>query len=902
MTSAKAIALLAYLALTRVSHAREHLLALLWPESPGDAARKNLRNTLWSIRKVLGEDALLTTDDRLALSRSAWVDAHEFESIPQPLIPNPQPLISLYHGLLLDTLSLADAPDFEIWLTAERERFGQLYLRLLAAAIEQSRATGNWPEALELAHRALAHDNLQEPMHCALMEAHARLGQRPEALRQYDSLRAILERELGVEPLAETKALREAIARDDLPSTPQRQTKPRSAPIEPAHPPFVGRETEKVALDEELEAAASGRARLVLLTGELGIGKSRLWREWSLGLPLDCVVLEMRCLEATQTLPFAPLTELFSRGAYARRLFTPPSPVPALWLAEVARLLPDLRTALPDLPASAALPPDEERRRIFEAFTQCLLALKARPLVLFMDDLHWADRATLDWLGYLAHRLHSEALLLVATYRPEDAPPSLMQFAADRGREFIARRLPLARLTHDESETLITALVAEPTQGEAFVQRVLTQSAGNPYFLIELCRAATDGLPHSLAELVRARLHRQPDTARQVAQTAAVLEPDFDFATLRRASGRGEEETLDALDALLRAGVITEHQSRYTFAHPLVAAVVREGLSGARRVFLYRRAAQALEITYTGRLPSVAGRLAACYAQADNPPRAAHFAEMAAAHALTLAATAEAVDFYRRALAFEPTPVRELGLGRALYRKGDLAEGCTVLESAQRAFESRGDARGAAQACIALCDALLRAGHFAEVIQWGERVLAFLETEPIMAHNNAAYHAALLGDLPAAHRHIQSGLKLADERELAVTHQWLYSTRGEIALAEKQWDVAEDWFRRGRTEAERHANPEMVATYRANLGLAARGRGDLDRALTLLTEARASVPNSHQQTQIDLWLTELHLERGEPASADDVLTRAEARLASDERGRFRAWAERLREQFPKNVV
>jgi hypothetical protein len=141
-------------------------------------------------------------------------------------------------------------------------------------------------------------------------------------------------------------------------------------------------------------------------------------------------------------------------------------------------------------------------------------------------------------------------------------------------------------------------------------------------------------------------------------------------------------------------------------------------------------------------------------------------------------------------------------------------------------------------------------------------------------------------------------LHLADERTLTVTYQWLYSTRGEIALAERDWATAEAWFRRGLPEAERHTNPEMAATYRANLGLAAQGRGDLDSALALLTSASVALTDAHQRARLDLCLAELHLERGEPALADRALSLAETQLADGERLALRGWAQRLRQGLP----
>jgi len=350
---ANAIALLAYLVLTRSPQPRDHLLALLWPASPGDAARKNLRNTLWTIRKSLGDDVLHADEDRLTLRDDVWIDVDEFEQVADsrwqiaegmklPALGRQLSAIGLYHGPLLDSFSLSDAPEFEIWLIGERERVGQAHLRLLSTLVEAKRAEGNWRDVIALAHRALAADNLQEPMYRALMEAHARLGERAEATRQYEALRVTLARELGVEPLSETTSLRDAILRSEVQPplvTSSRSPLPKRQWVMggAAHAPFVGHQAEFAALDEELQASAAGRARAVLLTGELGIGKTRLWREWSATLSPDLAVLEGHCLEATQSLPFTPLVNLFSHRAHTQRLFGPHSPVPAIWLAEVER-------------------------------------------------------------------------------------------------------------------------------------------------------------------------------------------------------------------------------------------------------------------------------------------------------------------------------------------------------------------------------------------------------------------------------------------------------------------------------------------------------------------------------------------------------------------------------------
>lgn len=1027
---AKAVALLAYLAVAGEGQPqpRERVVDLLWRESLPEAARKNLRNVLWAVRRALGEEVVRVERDRLALHGSVWTDVGAFGRLAgDGPLPSPAPgadavagraevrweeAVALYRGPLLADLALPEAPGFEHWLLGQRERLDRLHAQTLAALVDAYRARGRWADVAALADRATAQDPLQEGMARAAAAARARLGERAEALRRLDALREALDRGLGVPPLPETEALRAAItagtvgpaartvgsaagpavgpvpAGAAMPSAPwgPRPARP-PVPGGPPAPPLLGRESELAALDAAL-AAASDRARVVLLAGELGIGKTRLWRAWSTDLPPDAVAVEGRCLEATQALPWTPLAELFATPAL-RPLFAPGSPVPAVWLAEVGRLLPDLRAARPDLPPPPDLPPEEERRRVFEALARCLLAVDARPLVVFVDDLHWADHVTLDWLDVLPRRLADRPLLLVGAYRPTDAPERLSRAVAGWERDRLVDRVAPRPLTDREAAEFVVALGGDP----ATARGLYTQSAGNPFFLAELARRppgeGSDAPPAGLADLVRARLGRLPDAARQVLQAAAVLDPDLDVATLRRTAGRDEDETLDALDALLGADVLAERGADLAFAHPLVATVVRGDLSGARRAVLHRRAAAALEAGHADRPAEIAGRLADHWEAAGDLDRAAAASELAAERALAVAAPAEAAAFARRAVALGPTPARRQGLARALYLLGDLDGAVAAYSAATEGFLAAGDGRAAARARLHVANVLLAGARYDEVGAWVERAgdlgtdpdaetrslaqylrgaaraqadvatlsdeanvagleemarLAVAEGLPALAsrarfglgivlamrgdlpgavaafetaaeqaraagspfyettaRNNAGYHALLLGDLPAARAHVAAGLALAQRYELALPLVWLYSTRGEIALAEGNWDGAEGWFRRGLAEAQRQGNREQAATYKANLGLAARGRGDRDGALAGLEEARveaAALPAPFLQAQVDLWLAETHAARGDTVAADAALVRAEARLADAPFGRLRDWTARLRETIP----
>ena len=815
------------------------------------------------------------------------------------------------------------------------------------------------------------------------MEAHTHLGERAEALRQYDKLQITLAQELGVEPLQETQALREAILSGQLqpdPSSTQVIPLPHIITERPESP-FVGREVQHAALNQAFYLAQN-QTQVVLLTGELGIGKSRLWQEWVVGIRPTALPLETRCLDITQTLPLAPLIRLFNHPVCLKILTqSDPPELPAVWLTELTRLLPQIKQAHPNMPEPIQLPMEEERQRLFEAFTQLLLAPESQPPLLFIDDLHWADSATLDWLVYLVDRLRDKPLLFVGAYRPDEASAQLEHLVANWGREGVVQRLSLPQLTLHEADQIVTALTGDQMLAEPLYQK----SGGNPYFLAELTRAWPEEAPASLADLVRERVKRLPQVAWQVLQSAAILEPDFNFATLRRTAGRDEEETLTALDVLLTNRLLTEQESGYDyeFNHPLVADLVRNDLSLARRSFLHRRAAEALEATYAGHLENVAGQLTIHYAQAGRTVQAASYAQIAAKQALKLGAPTEAEHFYRQSLELEPTPERRLELGKVLYSLGNLASARQSYHEAATEFEKNGNLPELVNTHLALADSFRLSQQGDQIIHWAEKALytagpnptpdveasayhligsgmflqsrsltkaeahlnhaaqlaaenelpglaaqiqfalgnilarngnlrgalqAFTQTvalahsaedyfQAVLGYNNLAYHALLADDLPTAKGQIELGLTLAEKHAFLLPSQYLYSTQGEIALAEGKLDEAEMWFKRSLAEAERYSNQVQIANIRANLGLVARERGEFDEAIRLLEVAKEAIDNLAQpflQTQIDLRLAELYLQQGEKAAAEKALNRAGTQLVENEWTGLQAWGKRVK--------
>ncbi len=835
LSVAKMQALLAYLSLTRTPHHRDHLLSLLWAESHKDAARKNMRNRLWQLRQLLGEDVLTTLGDSMTLADWVQSDVAEFEAgmrqqLQLPVVESTtlRALLNLWRGPLLDGIHLSEAPDFEVWLTTERERLGQLYLRGLTALIQLCNSQEKWDEVVTLAQQGLRYDPLYEPFHQQLMTAFASQGQRSEALRQFEHLRTLLKREFEVDPLPETVALRERIAAlpsepirtEPLPAQPQRAIPQPSVPakygalltahatLTPRNPPFIGRQEQVAALDLAYQQTLGGVRKVVLLSGEMGIGKSRLWQMWSSRLPADQLVLETRCLNTTQTVPLDPMRRLLDSPLCRQHFASVAATLLPVWQSGLLQLAPALQQSSLNVPVSIPSA-SEERLQVAEALTQFMRTFAA-PRILFIDDLQWADEATLNWLLYFSDRMLDEPVLLVGTYRPEDAPPSLTRILAQWQREGILQRLQLPNFTRQESDDLLAALGSNTEMTEY----LHSQSGGNPYYLTQLSDVAVDGIPSTLAELIQARLRYLPESVQPVLHAAAVLEPTIDLSTMRHTSQRGEEEILDALDFLQASGVLSERSERYEFTHPLVATVVRDGLSNGRRKLYHRRAAEGIATRYKDQLATVAGQLARHYSEAGETIEAARFAEMAGEEALRIGAHEEALAFFEQANRLEPTPARQLGIGLALnFVPGKLAEARQAMQQALEQSEAQGDCRGIVKAGLRLAASYIGTQDGAQVLYWTRRVLPDLETtdDPELqasAHylmgtakfrngysmSEAASHYATATKLVKEH-------KLESEIELMCWFEWgnLQLQMGEFAQAVEKFQIARQCAQRGQS-------------------------------------------------------------------------------------------------------
>ena len=890
----KAIALLAYLAVSGQRHSRDTIAALLWPEYDQPSARGALRRTLSALNKALGGVGLDIDRETIGLARGAdvWVDTVQFERLLAPsraIQPSPDiaalaiehllAAVALYRGDFMAGFSLRDSPAFDDWQFLQAESLRRDLGFVLELLVGCHTLLGAYEPAIAQARRWLALDPLHEPAHRQLMLLYAWSGQRGAAIHQYRECARVLEQELGVPPLQETTDLYLAIKENQPPPPPlqiadfRSQSEPRpmaapnlQSPISNLPAPLIGRAAEWAAL-RDTYAAIGASGRLVVIAGEAGIGKTRLAEELLHDVQArGATAIVGRCYEGETNLAYGPFVEalraalrLPSRDAWLRE-------APARWLSETARLVPELEALRPDLPPPLPLDTPGAQIRLFEAIGQVLTAICAGPApgVVLLDDLQWADAASLELLAYLARRLRDHPLCLLVTWRAESMPASHRGRAilAEAERAGAATQLALQRLSRAAVAELVELSgLASATAPAQLSARLYDETEGLPFFLVEylaaLSRAggASPGdlpLPNGVRDLLQARLALVGETGAQVLATAAVIGRSFGYETLREASGRGEEETVAALDQLTAQGLIQELQAgagraaqpTYDFYHEKLRALVYEQISLARRRLLHRRVAEALLHRVRGAADrgTLASLIAYHYQLAGQDAAAAEQFALAGEHARGLYANADALAHFQSALALghpQPSLLHEaigdlhtlLGAYRAALQSYELAAALHEPEALARIerkladiYRRRGAWEQAESHLLAALDALGEHGSA------GARARLFADWS-LTAHRR--------GDTERAQELARRALGLAeqagDTRALADAHNIL----GILASHSGDAEAARAHLERSLGLAETLGDDVARAAALNNLALAYNTAGAPDRALALAEQALA---------------------------------------------------------------
>jgi DNA-binding SARP family transcriptional activator len=737
---------MAFLAVTGESHSREAVAALLWPDYDERRAHAALRRTLSALNKALegvglqiGREAVSPAPDEL------WMDVAEFHRLAGPHLAHGHPpkevcdaclpplaeAAALYRGDFLAGFTLRDSPNFDEWQFFQTESLRRELAGVLERLVIGHSARAGFETAVAYARRWLALDPLHEPAHRQLIQLYAWTHQRAAALRQFQECARVLSQELGVSPLEETVQLAEAVREHRLPSpaavepAAPEPAAPRS-PRPPA-PPLVGRTAEWTALLHGYEAVRQD-GRIIVLEGEAGIGKTRLaeaFLEWARTRQAATVLT--RCYEGETSLAYGPFVEALRAAVQLARPGSGPADalhdVPDQWLSEAMRLLPELAALRPNLPAPPPLDGPGAQSRFFEGVSRLLLRLLAgrhgAAGVLFVDDLHWADEASLDLLTYLVRRLRGRPICILAAWRGEEVPAHhrLRQLLLDAGRYGLAAHIPLSRLNQEAVNELVRRApewgVEAPGQGAPayLTERLYRESEGLPFFVIEylavLAQQKNDHapgrwtsaewtLPAGVRDLLESRLGAASETGRQLLSAAAAIGRSFDFETLQAASGRSEEETVAGLEALIAHGLVREvsgeesaGQLAYDFSHEKLRALVYEETSLARRRLLHQRIADALaqRARWRRSLAAGAGQVAEHYRLGGREAEAARFFTLAGEHARALYANAEALAHFQSALALGPqaeidTAALHEAVGDLLTLAGDYAAALAAYAAA----------------------------------------------------------------------------------------------------------------------------------------------------------------------------------------------------------------------------
>jgi len=844
----KAASLLQRLAIGRQLH-KEQAIEFLWPESNPDAGANNLYRTIYALRQTLDNELGEGTAEAtfafqkgiLSLQDDVWVDVHAFKHLCSQAATGEgardrsilEKALELYEDDLLPDERYAE------WTFTHRDQLRRYYRETILALASHLGEASEYGGAIELLSSFLADEPADEPVHRELIRVYALAGRRHDALRQYQICVEALAAELGVPPEPETQALRAQVLNGDL-TPPSRarqamQMPPTVAPptVEPDEP-LVGRKEELETVRAWLETAWEGNGRTILVEGETGVGKTRLAYEALRTAAADeMTTLWGTAYEQEERLPYHPFTEAFDRYLAESDQISGKNPI-----TDFRRLVAD----------------DQQRGQwaLFNTAATFLINLcgthasdngERTPVVLFLDDLHAADDASLHLFQYLARQTRAAPVILLATYRSDvPAPGAPFETLVNTlYRERLSKTLTLKPLT----DAACGRLLADTLDAEiapALIDAVYDVTGGNAFYIQEITRALLedervekrDGqwqlkpektlhIPAGLGGLLQERVASLGSQAKQALATAAVIGREFDFDVLRSAVDLPPGELLDALDLTLAGGLLEETETGYRFRHPLIRRVLYDSLSRARRAWLHGETAEAIEEIH-GRRPAGLDphveELAYHYEQSDRRDHALDYLIRAGRKAARMYAYEVAVNDYERALKLldelgPPDPERRFWLLESIGKyHGVLADTPEAVAAYDRALNVAGDDGWQPQ-----------------------------PTDRARLHRRAAMALITAGQVDAADEHLQAAMAELDGEEDTRELAYVLYNLAQLHWHRSEYQAAFDVAQRSLGVAERINHPRAISRAFEMLALACHSLGEWQKGLHF-EEQRASLAGS----------------------------------------------------------
>lgn len=672
----KALALVIYLVVEGGKHSRTQLSELFWPDSDAQHGHMSLRSIIRDLRSALRCDSpsgfqhlivdrkVITIDTNpdldvdlfkfqaawLLATTSAQIKRGSYSDIQSNTLEQLRQATLLYRGDFLTGFTLPDAPEFDDWVRHQREQWHWRMHQVFEHLSILYETLGQEEHALETILSWLALDPLYEEANMRLMRVHMAAGHRVAALHAYEEYQARLWEEQHVQPTSEMTMLVERIRGTKssiyTPNSSVLSFKPDAAQLERLEGPLWGRKSEFKRLKECFQQARRGQAQIILVEGEEGIGKTRLIQEWLYWASMQgAIVLVSGAYKAGGRLPYQPIIELLRRHMEAEN--APEDLLTDVWLTEISRLLPELRERYPDLP-SPVNDASTTKNRLYESIARLIQAWAQRaPLVLFVDNIQWADKASLDLFHYLARFWQEQqtpaCLVFTQCHNELTQYSTQLDWYQELKRIIPLSRLVLQAFTFDETQRFLCDLLKrkypmdEIEQTHVFsdqIERDVTRlgqwlfnyTHGQPFYMLEILNSLVDlgilkrpltddgvwqidmvgvslqeGIvPASVSMLVESRVNSLSSAGKDLVAIAAMLGHGVTFEQFHFMSGAEQADTLRVLDEVINSGLLCllSHQPQkliYGFKHEIIQRAVYAGLNESRKRLLHQRILLMLE-------------------------------------------------------------------------------------------------------------------------------------------------------------------------------------------------------------------------------------------------------------------------------------------------------------------